>query len=141
MAGMTWKSVQSMVWFAQMVGVGRLLPPDEAAALDEWDRTMVGGPNGLGTSDWPGWRKYLPAPPWEADDWAPPKPQKSRPPLPTGLRKQVFERDGYRCRQCDGWEDLEADHIVPWSRGGKHELANLQTLCGRCNRAKGARLP
>jgi HNH endonuclease len=138
MSGFGVKQMDSMMYFAQMVAVGKMLPPDEFAALEAWDSTMV-GKGGLGTSDWPGWRKYIGEPPWHA--WAPPPKPKPRPPLPAALRKQVFERDGYRCRQCDGWEDLEADHVVPWSRGGKHELGNLQTLCGRCNRAKGARLP
>ena len=29
------------------------------------------------------------------------------------------------------------DHIIPRSRGGKHEVANLQALCAKCNRTKG----
>lgn len=36
---------------------------------------------------------------------------------------------------------LEVDHIVPVSRGGLSEPDNLQTLCWRCNRTKGARMP
>ena len=31
---------------------------------------------------------------------------------------------------------MEADHIVPWSRGGKTEISNCQMLCRECNRAK-----
>jgi 5-methylcytosine-specific restriction endonuclease McrA len=30
------------------------------------------------------------------------------------------------------------DHIKPLSKGGAHEVANLQLLCGPCNLAKGA---
>ena len=59
----------------------------------------------------------------------------------TGKAKQVFERDRYRCCQCGGWRDLEIDHIYPKGKGGSSELDNLQTLCGNCNRVKGARLP
>lgn len=36
---------------------------------------------------------------------------------------------------------LEVDHIVPVSKGGTSEPENLQTLCWRCNRTKGARMP
>jgi 5-methylcytosine-specific restriction endonuclease McrA len=33
----------------------------------------------------------------------------------------------------------ELDHIVPLADGGTHELANMQTLCRPCHRAKTAR--
>lgn len=36
---------------------------------------------------------------------------------------------------------LEVDHIVPVSKGGLSEPENLQTLCWRCNRTKGAKMP
>lgn len=58
------------------------------------------------------------------------------------LRFQIYERDGYRCKQCGRTEDevggLEIDHIRPISQGGKSELHNLQTLCRDCNKEKGA---
>jgi ATP adenylyltransferase len=31
---------------------------------------------------------------------------------------------------------IDVDHIIPRSRGGKIELANLQVLCSKCNRSK-----
>jgi hypothetical protein len=34
--------------------------------------------------------------------------------------------------------EMEADHITPWSKGGKTEPANCQMLCLPCNRRKGA---
>lgn len=36
------------------------------------------------------------------------------------------------------WEinEMEADHITPWSKGGKTDLDNLQLLCRDCNRRK-----
>jgi site-specific DNA-methyltransferase (adenine-specific) len=34
---------------------------------------------------------------------------------------------------------LELDHIIPRSKGGPDVDANLQLLCGWCNRTKGAR--
>lgn len=59
------------------------------------------------------------------------------------LRKQVFERDGYRCVApgCGSWVDLTCDHIVPESKGGATTLENLQTMCRPCNCRKGAKMP
>ena len=36
-------------------------------------------------------------------------------------------------------EEMEADHIVPWSKGGKTELSNLQMVSRLANRRKGAK--
>ena len=33
-------------------------------------------------------------------------------------------------------EEMEADHITPWSRGGKTLAENCQMLCRECNRRK-----
>lgn len=57
--------------------------------------------------------------------------------IPHPLRRQVFERDAYRCKHCGDWHDLCADHIVPESKGGPTTLANLQCLCRPCNSRKG----
>lgn len=34
---------------------------------------------------------------------------------------------------------VEADHIIPWSRGGLNDLDNGQAICRTCNRSKGDR--
>jgi HNH endonuclease len=60
--------------------------------------------------------------------------------VPDGMRATVLVRDGGRCRKCRRAINLEMDHIVPVSKGGKTEEANLQTLCRRCNRAKSKKL-
>ena len=51
----------------------------------------------------------------------------------------VFARDGYACVACGAGTPPEVDHIVPLATGGSNEMANLQTLCGPCNRRKGVR--
>ncbi len=57
------------------------------------------------------------------------------------MRFAIYARDGYRCKKCgkkhDG-DNLEIDHIYPIAKGGKSTYDNLQTLCRRCNKNKGA---
>lgn len=55
------------------------------------------------------------------------------------LRQEVFQRDGYRCVSCGASTRLTIDHIIPISKGGTNDRANLQTLCRPCNTSKGTR--
>jgi len=59
-----------------------------------------------------------------------------RVPIPSDLRRAVFERDGGRCVECGSNFDLQYDHILPHSLGGATSLENLQLLCAPCNREK-----
>lgn len=53
------------------------------------------------------------------------------------VRREVFERDGYRCVRCGRAGRLECDHIVPLvHHGSAYETSNLQTLCRGCHIAK-----
>lgn len=55
------------------------------------------------------------------------------------LRYRILERDHHRCRKCgktDAFENLEIDHIIPISKGGKSSPDNLQVLCHQCNKEK-----
>lgn len=54
--------------------------------------------------------------------------------------RAVFDRDGWECQWCGSHRNLTVDHIHPVSKGGTNEFDNLQTLCGSCNSAKGARI-
>lgn len=59
------------------------------------------------------------------------------------LRFAVYKRDEYRCRYChrsESWVQLEVDHIIPISKGGKSTIDNLQTLCHDCNVKKGDKI-
>lgn len=67
-----------------------------------------------------------------------PTPPKKRP-IPKELRWEVWERDDFTCQHCGSRRDLACDHIHPESKGGEATRENLQTLCRRCNSAKGNR--
>ena len=54
-------------------------------------------------------------------------------------KAQKYEEQKGMCPHCKKEfkrEDMEADHIKPWSEGGKTELDNCQMLCRDCNRIK-----
>ena len=63
------------------------------------------------------------------------------------LREFIKERDEFQCQECGisalNTENLllEIDHIMPLSKGGITAEDNLQTLCWKCNRSKGSKLP
>jgi len=56
--------------------------------------------------------------------------------IPENLRNEIYERDGHKCVKCSNSENLQLDHIIPFSKGGKTEKNNLQTLCKVCNLRK-----
>lgn len=56
-----------------------------------------------------------------------------RPVPPT--RRTVLQRDAHRCAYCAGHADT-VDHVLPRSRGGRHEWANVVAACARCNHRK-----
>ncbi len=62
----------------------------------------------------------------------------SMPPLKP-IRTLVYERDNFTCVCCGEkmFSLLTLDHITPKSKGGKFTVDNLQTMCQRCNNAKG----
>ena len=52
------------------------------------------------------------------------------------IRDRILIRDGCRCAYCSSMENLEIDHIIPLSRGGREDEDNMQILCRQCNRKK-----
>jgi hypothetical protein len=98
----------------------------------------------LGWTPPPGWEpdpSWPPAPPgwqfWAPDEHAPVGERNFRA-IPQAVKVAVSARDGGRCRRCGSTEDIHFDHVIPYSRGGANTVANIQLLCGRCNRTKGA---
>ncbi|MGN6401998.1 MAG: DNA translocase FtsK [Flavisolibacter sp.] len=57
----------------------------------------------------------------------------SREPIPQDIMDKVWNRDGGRCVKCGSQENLEFDHIIPFSKGGANTYRNLQILCKKCN--------
>jgi len=58
------------------------------------------------------------------------------------IRIAVLRRDRQACRHCGEISkniEMEIDHIIPLSKGGRDVFVNLQTLCRPCNRKKGNR--
>jgi len=48
-------------------------------------------------------------------------------------RQNVFKRDDDKCVYCGSENDLTIDHVIPRSKGGNNDWANLVTCCGTCN--------
>lgn len=56
-------------------------------------------------------------------------------------RQGVLLRDQYQCAYCtERWAGT-VDHVVPRSRGGRHEWRNVVAACAECNHRKADRLP
>ncbi len=49
------------------------------------------------------------------------------------IRMTVLKRDGLTCQACGKYPAAQVHHIKARGRGGKDELPNLITLCGRCH--------
>ena len=67
---------------------------------------------------------------------------RTRRPISGSVRYQVIKRAKTRCEACGislEERNLEVDHIVPKSLGGKDDISNYQALCYLCNANKGNR--
>lgn len=62
-------------------------------------------------------------------------------PIPTAVKRAVWQRDNGRCVRCGRTDNLHFDHILPYSKGGASiTVDNVQILCAEHNLAKGARI-
>ncbi len=55
------------------------------------------------------------------------------------IKRAVYEKQEKRCKKCGRHfpiEKMHADHITPWSQGGRTIEDNCQILCENCNRTK-----
>lgn len=53
-------------------------------------------------------------------------------------RRLIHRRDGGLCFYCgcEAGDDWQADHVLPWSRGGQTVIQNGVVACATCNNAK-----
>lgn len=54
-------------------------------------------------------------------------------------KMRAYERQQHKCVSCNqefAYEEMEGDHIIPWSQGGHTTDDNLQMLCQKCNNDK-----
>jgi 5-methylcytosine-specific restriction endonuclease McrA len=59
-------------------------------------------------------------------------------------RHNIFARDDHTCQYCQKQlprRELNLDHVVPRSKGGKTNWENVVTSCVQCNFEKGGRTP
>ncbi|WP_035383547.1 HNH endonuclease signature motif containing protein [Ferriphaselus sp. R-1] len=67
--------------------------------------------------------------------------------MTSSLREKIKSRDNFTCKICSlSVTDernllLEIDHVIPLAKGGTTSEENLQTLCWKCNRSKGSKIP
>ena len=121
------------MWIGMTLGAHAAMSPEEREEFAAWERERVDGSGRYASSDWPGYRRYVPPRPEVPERPAP----AVKKPISRSLRRQVFEADAYRCQHCGTHLNLTCDHIVPESEGGATDFDNLQTLCQSCNSRKG----
>lgn len=54
-------------------------------------------------------------------------------------KMRAYEKQGGICPICDQhfeFDEMQGDHIIPWSKGGRTIDENLQMLCQKCNNDK-----
>jgi hypothetical protein len=59
--------------------------------------------------------------------------------IPREVMLKVVRRDGRICQRCHTPvpdDQVEFDHIIPFSRGGRSTADNIRLLCRECNRQK-----
>lgn len=60
--------------------------------------------------------------------------------IPRVIQFKVLKRENQICSECGNSvkdEDVEFDHIIPWSKGGATEEYNIRLLCSKCNKKRG----
>lgn len=63
--------------------------------------------------------------------------------IPRDVMLKVVRRDGQICQECNEPardDEVEFDHIIPFSKGGRSTVENLRVIHKGCNRKKSASL-
>jgi hypothetical protein len=64
--------------------------------------------------------------------------------VPRLCRRTLYQRDRGICMYCAhtvGYHQMEVEHVIPLSRGGRTVWGNVVVACHRCNHRKDARTP
>ena len=59
------------------------------------------------------------------------------------VRHEIIARDRATCWICQRIvpdDQIHLDHVIPLSKGGKHEPENVKVACASCNLWKGSRI-
>ncbi|WP_239774950.1 HNH endonuclease signature motif containing protein [Tenacibaculum finnmarkense] len=56
--------------------------------------------------------------------------------ISSNVKEIVYVRDKGCCVTCGSKENIEYDHVIPFSKGGSNSVNNIQLLCLKCNRSK-----
>ena len=60
--------------------------------------------------------------------------------IPQETKYKVLRRDNCVCQICKkniSDEEINFDHIIPWSKGGSSDVSNIRLLCSECNKSRG----
>lgn len=60
--------------------------------------------------------------------------------IPQPTKFKVMRRDKCVCQVCGknvSDEEINFDHIIPWSKGGSSDERNIRLLCADCNKKRG----
>jgi hypothetical protein len=120
----------------------------ENSVVDRQSTTVAGVVNEAGEVNKVGGKKYpMPAPPNSVRTELPVGPglrMGHRGHIPNKVRRQVLERDGFRCtyttpdgQRCECTRFLQIHHDRAWSKGGPDTLENLRLLCSAHNQLLG----
>ena len=66
--------------------------------------------------------------------------RKARKALTNEIMSAVWARDEVMCVECGSTDDLQFDHMVPYSKGGSSTVENLRILCQPCNSSRGNKI-
>lgn len=60
--------------------------------------------------------------------------------IPQSVKFKVLRRDNQVCQECGknvAFDEINFDHIIPWSKGGSSDERNIRLLCEACNKKRG----
>lgn len=88
-------------------------------------------------------QRYRNENPHKAREWAQNRRNRKSGRLDYGTIPRLMHAQRGKCAycHCDIRNKYHVDHITPLAKGGRHEAANVQLLCGPCNLRKSARDP